>query len=66
MDGHPEGLPDVTVRIDERCTACGACIATCPTGALRPGVKRPAVIDTACTDCLACVEVCPADAVLIR
>jgi ferredoxin len=53
----------VTVRITEACTACGACLATCPETALRPAPRRPFVDDAACTDCLACVEVCPAAAV---
>jgi len=53
----------VTVTVDARCTACGACIATCPEGALRPAPRRPAVLDALCTDCLACLEVCPVDAV---
>jgi Fe-S-cluster-containing hydrogenase component 2 len=37
-------------------------VATCPTGALTPAVRRPFVEDDTCTDCLACIEVCPADA----
>ena len=53
----------MSVVIDDRCTACGVCIATCPAGALNPAPKRPAVDDDRCTLCLACVEVCPRDAV---
>lgn len=56
----------MTVRLTDRCTACGACIATCPEGALRPAIGRPTVEDRSCTDCLACIEVCPVDAVLAR
>jgi ferredoxin len=52
----------MTVRVTESCTACGACLITCPTAALVAGPGRPAVRDDRCTDCLACVEVCPADA----
>ncbi len=45
------------------CTACGACLLTCPSHAFVVGV--PLVVDAArCTDCGACVEVCPADAVV--
>ena len=55
--------PAGTVRIDERCTACGNCLITCPTAALRPAPRRPAVIDDRCTSCGACVEVCPVDAI---
>jgi len=50
------------VVIDDRCTACGACIVTCPERALRPAPRKP-LVTTDCTLCLACVEVCPRDAI---
>jgi len=53
-----------TVRVTESCTACGACLATCPEGALRRAPKRPSVVDTACTACWACIEICPAGAIV--
>ena len=53
----------MTVVIDERCTACGLCLVTCPERALRAAPFRPAVLDARCTACLACVEVCPRDAI---
>jgi precorrin-8X/cobalt-precorrin-8 methylmutase len=53
----------VTVVIDARCTACGACLATCPERALSPAPYRPLVDAGRCTDCLACLEVCPVDAI---
>ncbi|MEM7274931.1 MAG: 4Fe-4S binding protein [Actinomycetota bacterium] len=52
-----------TVRIDDRCTACGSCLITCPPRALVPAPKKPAVIDPRCTSCGACIEVCPVDAI---
>lgn len=52
----------MTVVIDDRCTACGACLATCPERALLRAPLRPLVVDSLCTGCLACVEVCPRDA----
>jgi ferredoxin len=55
----------VTVRIATGCTACGACVVTCPTGALSPAPRRPAVDAGGCTDCLVCIEVCPADAIVM-
>jgi ferredoxin len=55
--------PAFSVAISEACTACGACIVTCPTGALIPAPQRPAVLHDRCTSCLACIEVCPRDAV---
>jgi len=51
------------VSIDDRCTACGACVITCPEGALRPAADFPLFLPRRCTGCLACVEVCPAGAV---
>jgi Pyruvate/2-oxoacid:ferredoxin oxidoreductase delta subunit len=53
----------MTVALKPSCTACGACIMTCPERALLPAPRRPRVISALCTDCLACVEVCPADAI---
>ena len=53
----------VAYLVDGSCTACGACLLTCPSHAFVVGV--PLAVDPArCTDCGACVEVCPADAVL--
>ena len=54
----------MTVTVAATCTACGACLVTCPERALRPAPRRPAVIDVLCTDCLACLEVCPVDAIV--
>ena len=51
------------VHVGSGCTACGMCIVTCPTAALRPSPRRPLVIEAACTGCWACVEVCPRDAI---
>ena len=54
-----------TVSVDGRCTACGACLVTCPERALLAAPRRPAVVATRCTGCLACVEVCPVDAIAV-
>ncbi|MDQ1488549.1 MAG: precorrin-8X/cobalt-precorrin-8 methylmutase [Actinomycetota bacterium] len=54
----------MTVAVASSCTACGACLATCPERALVPAPRRPAVLDSLCTDCLACLEVCPVDAII--
>jgi electron transport complex protein RnfB len=51
------------VTVDDRCTACGACLAVCPERALVPAPRRPLVIDARCTGCLLCVEICPRDAI---
>ena len=51
------------VEIGPSCTACGACLITCPAKALRPAPRRPQLDTGACTGCLECVEVCPASAI---
>jgi Pyruvate/2-oxoacid:ferredoxin oxidoreductase delta subunit len=52
-----------TVTVDARCTACGACVVTCPERALVRAPKRPVVLADRCTGCLACVEICPTGAI---
>ena len=53
----------MTVLVDTCCTACGACVVTCPERALVRAPKRPLVLADRCTSCLACIEVCPTDAI---
>jgi ferredoxin len=64
LGAAPLGGSSETVRVTDACTACGACLATCPEGALRRAPKRPAVLDAACTACWACIEICPAGAIV--
>ncbi len=58
-----DGLP---LRIDARCTACGACVVTCPEHALAPARHRPTLDPARCSECWACVEVCPTGAITPR
>lgn len=55
-----------TVTAD--CTACGACLPTCPTRCIRVADRdHPAplvVLAESCIDCGECAEVCPAEAIL--
>lgn len=47
--------------VHEKCTSCGACIAACPEGILRPGRAGTPIVDFAlgaCTFCRACAESC--------
>lgn len=53
----------VTVVVSTDCTACGACLMTCPERALVAAPRRPDVVTDRCTGCLACVEICPRDAI---
>jgi ferredoxin len=52
--------------ISSACTACGACLRTCPEHALRPAPARPAVVVARCTSCGECIEICPTDAITLR
>ncbi|MGH3940523.1 MAG: cobalamin biosynthesis protein [Pseudonocardiaceae bacterium] len=54
------------LSISSACTACGACLLTCPERALRPAPQRPVVMASRCTSCGECVEVCPTDAITLR
>lgn len=56
----------MTVTIDGSCTACGACLITCPTHALLPAPRRPLVVDQRCIDCWDCLEICPTGAISAR
>ncbi|SDY92266.1 ferredoxin-type protein NapF [Micromonospora pattaloongensis] len=51
------------LTVTAACTACGACLLTCPTHALIPDAGRLRVRDDRCTRCGECVEICPADAI---
>jgi len=56
-----EPLSRDIVRIDEKCTHCGACTAVCPAGALAIERDTMAVIfDSAlCIACEHCIGACP-------
>lgn len=48
--------------VSSECVACGACVDTCPVGAISMADK--AVVDAAtCIDCGACEGVCPTGAI---
>ncbi len=61
LDQRVEGIVDA-------CTACGACVAVCPTGAL--SIQRPEMsvdfIQKKCSVCELCVPACPTRAMEIR
>jgi ferredoxin len=59
----PVASPSSTYAFTEACTACGACLLTCPEAAIVVGIPLQ-VRDDRCTSCGECLEVCPADAVV--
>lgn len=52
------------ITILASCTACGACILTCPERALLPAPGRPMVVLARCNGCGECMEVCPRGSIL--
>ena len=48
--------------VSDECVACGACVDTCPVGAITLGDKAE-VDASACVDCGACEGVCPTGAI---
>lgn|GEM_PF-572512 len=62
----PSSPPSRPLSISAACTACGACLRTCPEHALRPAPRRPTVVAARCTSCGECVEICPTDAITLR
>jgi electron transfer flavoprotein alpha subunit len=53
----------IIIKTDE-CVGCGACISTCPFGALVMDGGKAKVTD-ACTSCGACVDSCPTKAIML-
>lgn len=49
-------------KITEECLACGACMAECPSEAIKEGDIY--AITDACVECGACVESCPVGAII--
>ena len=66
---NPEGLdprPELAVAAG-RCLGCGACVETCPEGAVvRGGDGMPATDRSVCVACGRCVDACPTGARELR
>lgn len=53
---------DATFTVDDRCTACGTCVAVCPVGNVRIDDGRPTWLHR-CEQCMACIQHCPVQAI---
>ena len=53
---------DAKFTVDDRCTACGTCVAVCPVGNVRLEAGQPAWLHH-CEQCMACIQLCPVEAI---
>ncbi len=51
-------------KIIDECTACGSCIETCPSEAIKEGEKKYSIDPELCIDCGSCVDGCPTSAIV--
>jgi hydrogenase-4 component H len=57
------GLPELD---GSRCDGTGACVAACPTGAIRLDPATWSIDTGACIFCAACAAACPVDAIRLE
>jgi len=58
-------MSDIEI-IQDKCVGCGACLSSCPYGAISIQDNLAVIDDDKCTLCGACVASCGFDAILIR
>jgi len=58
-------MSDIEI-IQDKCVGCGACLSSCPYGAISMQDNLALIDDDKCTLCGACVASCGFDAILIR
>ena len=49
--------------ISSDCVSCGACEASCPSGAISQGDEHYVIDADTCIDCGTCAETCPVGAI---
>ncbi len=47
----------------EKCTACEACVESCPSEAIAMAAEKAAIEADKCVDCGVCVDECPVEAI---
>ncbi len=53
----------MTYKISNECTACGSCIDSCPTEAIKEGDPKYTINADECVDCGSCEDTCPVSAI---
>ena len=51
-------------KITDACLNCGACLDTCPAGAISQGDSACVIDEATCLSCGVCDEGCPASAIV--
>ncbi len=65
LDGIIEPIKGLVIEVNNKCTGCGTCMATCPFDAIKI-VDGKAVHTDVCRGCGRCETYCPEGAVAIR
>ena len=63
-ESHKKGAQLLYYR--EKCTSCGACVQTCPRGAVRLSHGKAVNDRSLCEGCGRCVEKCPASLNIVK
>ena len=51
-------------KITDECVACGSCMGSCPSEAIKEGDPAYTIEADLCVDCGACVDTCPVSAIV--
>ena len=54
----------MSYKITDECAACGSCMGTCPSEAIKEGQEKYSIDPDECIDCGTCVEHCPVGAIV--
>ena len=51
-------------KITDDCVACGSCLDSCPSEAIKEGDPKYTIDPDLCIDCGSCVDACPSKAIV--